>query len=114
MRIADFHLTYCTNIHPGESWDATFKNLKKYIPGIKSRISPDRAFAIGLRLSDEASRELTREENLVKFKNWLKEIDSYVFTLNGFPYGGFHRQVVKDEVHHPDWTTPERKDYTIR
>src|SRR5690606_3340392 len=38
----------------------------------------------------------------------------YVFTLNGFPYGGFHRQVVKDKVHHPDWTTIERRDYTLR
>ncbi|MEX2511493.1 MAG: metabolite traffic protein EboE [Cyclobacteriaceae bacterium] len=114
MRIADYHLTYCTNIHPGESWESTFKNLKDYIPSIKSRVSPDQAFGIGLRLSDEASRELTKEENLLKFKYWLEEIDSYIFTLNGFPFGGFHRRVVKDEVHHPDWTTPERKDYTIR
>jgi hypothetical protein len=32
--------------------------------------------------------------------------------MNGFPYGGFHRQRVKDEVHQPDWTTQERLDYT--
>lgn len=38
MRIADYHLTYCTNIHPGESWEATFTNLKDYIPQIKKDI----------------------------------------------------------------------------
>ena len=36
------------------------------------------------------------------------------FTLNGFPFGGFHRQVVKDDVHRPDWTTKDRVDYTQR
>jgi hypothetical protein len=34
--------------------------------------------------------------------------------LNGFPYGDFHRQVVKGKVHFPDWTTDDRRDYTIR
>jgi hypothetical protein len=34
--------------------------------------------------------------------------------MNGFPYGGFHRQVVKDSVYAPDWRTDERLAYTIR
>lgn len=114
MRISDFHLTYCTNIHPGESWTATFENLKQFIPKIKAGTSPDHPFAIGLRLSDEASKEISSGDQLPIFKKWLKENDCYVFTFNGFPYGGFHRKVVKDQVHHPDWTTEERKAYTIR
>ncbi|MFC4874126.1 metabolite traffic protein EboE [Negadavirga shengliensis] len=114
MQIANVHLTYCTNIHPGESWEATFDNLKKYVPNIKKNVSPDGAFAIGLRLSDEASVGLLRGDNLGEFKRWLEEEQCYVFTFNGFPFGGFHRQVVKDEVHHPDWTTPERLAYTLR
>jgi hypothetical protein len=57
---------------------------------------------------------LIKSENLAEFKTWLKATDCYVFTFNGFPYGGFHRQVVKDEVHQPDWTTPERLAYTDR
>jgi hypothetical protein len=51
MQVSDFHLTYCTNIHPGESWEATFKNLKEYIPKIKGELSVEKPFAIGLRLS---------------------------------------------------------------
>jgi hypothetical protein len=34
--------------------------------------------------------------------------------MNGFPYGGFHRQVVKEAVYAPDWRTEERVAYTIR
>jgi hypothetical protein len=34
--------------------------------------------------------------------------------MNGFPYGGFHNTVVKDQVHAPDWQTDDRVDYTIR
>jgi hypothetical protein len=109
-----FHLTYCTNIHPGESWEETFKNLQQYVPDIKKQLAIENAFGIGLRLSHKASLELIKEEKLQEFKSWLQRHDSYVFTLNGFPYGGFHRQVVKDQVHHPDWTTSERRDYTFR
>lgn len=108
------HLTYCTNIHPGESWKETFDNLKKYIPEIKEELSSAQPFGIGLRLSNEASLVLQKQEELELFKSWLEENNCYVFTMNGFPYGGFHGQVVKDKVHDPDWTTKERRDYTIR
>lgn len=108
------HLSYCTNIHPGESWEATFENLKAYIPRIKKEVSPGAPFGIGLRSSHEASLELAKTESLEEFKSWLSANDCYVFTFNGFPYGGFHNQVVKDEVHQPDWTTPERLEYTDR
>lgn len=109
-----FHLTYCTNIHPGETWDDTFNNLKRNIPPIKARVSTEAPFGIGLRLSDMASRTLMEGDRLSNFKSWLTDNDCYVFTLNGFPYGGFHHQAVKDDVHRPDWTTNERLDYSLR
>jgi len=114
MQIANSHLTYCTNIHPGENWAAHFEQLQQHIPAIKARISPEKPFGIGLRLSNTASLELDKEPALNAFKAWLKEQDCYVFTMNGFPYGGFHHTVVKDQVHTPDWTTPERVAYTMR
>jgi hypothetical protein len=114
MIINNHHLTYCTNIHPGESWDEVIKSLQKFVPTIKSAVAPDAPFGIGLRLSNQASEELMKENNLDLFKEWLSENECYVFTFNGFPYGGFHRQVVKDEVHSPDWSTRERLDYTLR
>lgn len=108
------YLTYCTNIHAGESWDDHFAALKENIPGIKKRISHDQPFGIGLRLSHQASVQLLEGGAMNQLKDWLKKEDCYVFTMNGFPYGGFHRTKVKDQVHAPDWTTPERVAYTIR
>jgi hypothetical protein len=114
MRTPHGYLTYCTNIHAGESWNDHFAALRQNIPGIKKRISKDQSFGIGLRLSHEASLQLQEKDTLGIFKDWLKHEDCYVFTMNGFPYGGFHHTKVKDHVHAPDWTTPERVSYTIR
>ncbi|MBC6430978.1 xylose isomerase [Nostoc sp. HG1] len=107
------HLTYCSNIHPGESWLEVSANLEKYVLNLKSRLSPTAPFGIGLRLADAAAKELLQNNNLAQFQAWLTQEDLYVFTLNGFPYGGFHRQVVKDQVYAPDWSTQERVDYTL-
>lgn len=107
-------LTYCTNIHAGETWPEVFQSLKDYVQPLKKVLSPTAPFAIGLRLSDQASRALAEPLELAAFKQWLTDNALYVFTMNGFPYGGFHHQRVKDDVHRPDWTTPERRDYTIR
>ena len=114
MQTSAGQLSYCTNIHPGETWPAHFAQLQQHIPAIKAALSPDKPFGIGLRLSNTASLELSKEDNLAAFQLWLKEQDCYVFTMNGFPYGGFHHTVVKDQVHTPDWTTGERVQYTIR
>ncbi|MEX1239950.1 MAG: metabolite traffic protein EboE [Cyclobacteriaceae bacterium] len=108
------HLTYCTNIHSGESWDDHFAALKENIPRIKAQLSPDKPFGIGLRLSHLASLELGKKQTLEKFKEWLKASQCYVFVINGFPYGGFHHTKVKDQVHAPDWTTQDRVLYTIQ
>ncbi len=114
MRTPHGYLTYCTNIHAGESWDDHFAALQQNIPGIKKRISNDQSFGIGLRLSHQASLQLQEKGALTTFKDWLKKENCYVFTMNGFPYGGFHHTKVKDHVHAPDWTTTDRVSYTIR
>ncbi len=114
MRIKDkYHLTYCTNIHAGGDWEETFTGLKQNLPEIKNAVSPNEAFGLGLRLSNVASLELDNGQ-LQNFKDWLTENDCYVFTMNGFPYGNFHGEPVKDQVHVPDWTTNKRLDYTLR
>ncbi len=115
MRLGtEHHLTYCTNIHPGEHWNEVFASLQQHTLPVKRHVSPEAPFGLGLRLSDVASRELLEGALLTHLKGWLAEHGIYVFTMNGFPYGGFHRQVVKDTVHRPDWTTTDRRDYTQR
>lgn len=115
MLIQDkFHVTYCSNIHPGEDWESTFRNLKEFIPNVKEEVSNDAPFGIGLRLSNAASIQLDQGSNLEDFKIWLAQNNCYVFTMNGFPFGEFHNTEVKDKVHAPDWTTKVRVDYTKR
>ena len=114
MRIKAGHLGYCTNIHAGESWNQHFSALKENFAEIKRSLSPDSAMGIGLRLSHLASVELLEGNNLQEFKLWLSDNEAYVFTMNGFPYGGFHHTVVKEQVHAPDWTSSARLDYTLR
>ncbi len=107
-----FQLTYCTNIHPGSDWAETFDNLERYVPRIKGKLCPDQAFGLGLRLSAQAARELLEGDRLESFRQWLDKEGVYVFTMNGFPYGNFHGEAVKDQVHEPDWTREERVEYT--
>jgi hypothetical protein len=114
MEIKAFHLSYCSNIHPGETWAATFQNLKIYIPEVRTRLLQEGPFGIGLRLSHTASLLLEKPENLKEFQDWLEQENAYVFTLNCFPFGDFHRLPVKEKVHFPDWTTRDRRDYTKR
>ncbi|WP_269540503.1 metabolite traffic protein EboE [Cerasicoccus fimbriatus] len=109
----DRHLGYCTNIHAAESWDETFAQLKQHVPVIKKAVSPDDRYGIGLRLSARAANELSGTA-MTAFRHWLDEVDAYVFTINGFPYGDFHGARVKENVYRPDWSTTERMDYTNR
>lgn len=108
------HLAYCTNIHRGEDWPETFNTLKRYTLAVRDQVSPGKPYAIGLRLSDRASRELIVPGALTEFKEWLARENCYVFTINGFPYGKFHGTRVKEQVYAPDWTTVERLEYTNR
>jgi len=106
------HLSYCTNIHPGERWSSVFDQLKTHLPDLKNRLSPKTPFGIGLRLSALAATELLKADNLLQFKEWLKKEELYVFTINGFPYGSFHGRKVKDDVYKPDWSTKQRLEYS--
>jgi sugar phosphate isomerase/epimerase len=110
-----FHLTYCSNIHPGNGWPEVFCNLQKYAPALKSILSPDAPFGIGLRLSAKESATLLLQGGEIdRFKSFLDDNGLYLFTLNGFPFGAFHRQRVKAGVFAPDWRTEERMRYTLR
>ena len=108
------HLAYCTNIHRGQTWAETWDALKRYTLAVRDRVCPRGEYAIGLRLSDQASRELSDPQRLVAFQRWLEQERCYVFTINGFPYGQFHGTRVKERVYMPDWTAPERLAYTCR
>lgn len=110
------HLAYCTNVHPAESWEETWGVLRTDVLAVRDRLvaagNCEGAFAVGLRLSAQAAADLLEGQNLVEFARWLRETNTYVFTINGFPFGDFHGTRVKEKVYQPDWTTAQRLHYT--
>ena len=106
------HLTYCSNIHPGETWSEVRANVEKFFPAVRDRVAPGQPFGIGLRLSAQASQALTEPATLKEFQDFLSRNGLYVFTINGFPYGTFHGTRVKEDVYLPDWRDEERLRYT--
>ncbi|GMQ76028.1 MAG: metabolite traffic protein EboE [Gammaproteobacteria bacterium] len=105
------HLTYCTNIHAAEHWQDVETGLARHLPAIKRAISPDAPMGVGLRIAASAAKSLTDPANFESLRALLGR-DYYVFTINGFPYGTFHGQRVKDGAYRPDWSEPERLAYT--
>jgi len=135
------HLSYCSNVHPGEDWPAHFAQLREHIPAVRDamrrrdraperRADPgppgphgsasddgagvDAPFGIGLRLSARALSNLENDAAFAEFRAWLDAEDAYVFTINGFPFGPFHGEAVKADVYRPDWSETARLDYTCR
>lgn len=106
------HLTYCTNIHAGETWDEIEAALTRFLPAVKREIAPELPMGVGLRLSAMAATQLSQPAALARFKDMLRQGGFYVFTVNAFPYGAFHGQRVKERVYEPDWRTPERLAFT--
>src|SRR5215468_4583702 len=92
----DVHLTYCTNIHAGESWRDIRSSLDEHVPAIKSSVAPRESMGIGLRLSGQAAAAARAPDALAEFKEQLGKLGAYVFTINAFPFGPFHGVRVKE------------------
>ena len=106
------HLTYCTNIHAGETWPEIRASLGAHLPKIRSLVAGGGMMGVGLRLSGIAADELVAADTLEEFSAFLARKRLYVFTINAFPYGPFHGTRVKEEVYQPDWVSPVRLAFT--
>ncbi len=109
----DVHLTYCSNIHPGDDWAQTRANVLAHFAAVRRRVAPDRPFGVGLRLSALALDQLQAiPGELGRFADALRDAGLYVFTINGFAQGQFHEGPVKQQVYRPAWSDPDRLRYT--
>ncbi len=107
------HLTYCLNVHPGESWAENFAAIRNDARRVRDAVADGQAFGLGLRLSAQAADQLADRAAMAELQNFLAAENMYVFTVNGFPYGQFHDTAVKTNVYAPDWREASRRDYTI-
>ncbi|MCD4500765.1 metabolite traffic protein EboE [Chromobacterium vaccinii] len=113
------HLSYCTNIHAGDSLAEVEASLDDFLPAIRAHLeewralAPDAPFGLGLRLSAQAAESLLQPDTLSAFAARLESLHAYVFTINAFPWGNFHQKPVKQSVYQPDWRSSQRAAYTI-
>ena len=108
------HLTYCTNIHAADHWPDVLAGLRRHLPEIKQEFAPDRPMGVGLRLSASAADALGDPSAFAELRDLLDDGGYYVFTINGFPYGRFHGQPVKEGAYRPDWSHSQRLVYSNR
>lgn len=109
------HLTYCLNIHPGESWADNLIALRDKTVAVKRRVAPEAWFGAGLRIAHQAAEELTASPDArAEALDFFTANQIYPYSINGFPYGRFHAGPVKENVYAPDWRSPERLHYTLQ
>ncbi|MEK6257291.1 MAG: metabolite traffic protein EboE [Planctomycetota bacterium] len=112
MTISSLPLSYCTNVHPGQTIAEVEAGLDRFTLPIKANYGFD--LAAGLWLAAPVIRELEQTPDGVKrFADGLLSRGLTCYTLNAFPYGDFHSARVKENVYLPDWTQPNRLDYTL-
>lgn len=106
-------LTYCMNVHPGESLEELLRTLDGPVTRVKRAACAERPMGLGLWLAAGLARHLAADRGArAELRRRLERQDLFVFTMNAFPYGGFHAQRVKEAVFAPSWAEGDRLDYT--
>ncbi|MBN9518345.1 metabolite traffic protein EboE [bacterium] len=113
MALSSLPLGYCTNVHPGRSVAEVLAGLDRYTVPVRERLG--RPVAAGLWLARTVVDELlAAPDGVGAFAAALADRRLPCYTLNAFPYGDFHAARVKEHVYRPDWSAPERVEYTAR
>ena len=108
-----YQVGYCTNVHAGRDLPSVLENLANHCLPIRKLVALDQPLCVGLWFSEVSAAQAMQSEQLARLKNKLAEFQLVPFTLNGFPQGDFHSQVVKHRVYQPTWWQQERLDYTL-
>ena len=83
------HLGYCTNVHPAETWTRSSTQLDRCAGPVRASLGAA-SWALGLWLSAAGGRGAGGRAGACSAASAWPALGLYVFTLNGFPYGGFH------------------------
>lgn len=106
-------LSYCTNVHPAEDLDGVVDQLVTYAGPVREAAGLD-VLGVGLWMPATLAHRLAGSPaDRAWLRTVLEEQGLQVHTLNAFPYGGFHADVVKLDVYTPTWADPERLAFTL-
>lgn len=107
------HLAYCTNVHPAEDVDGVIGQLERFAAPVREELGTG-TLGVGLWLAAPAAKELVADDAAVeRLRASLERLGLEAVTFNGFPYQGFHDEAVKQRVYVPDWTSKERREFTV-
>ncbi len=87
--------------------------MERHAAAVRRAECPGGVLGLGLWLPAGVAREVLERDRVGELAGWLGERGLRVFTINGFPYGDFHKLVVKRRVYEPNWADPRRARYTI-
>ena len=109
-------LTYCTNVHPAPDLERQLATLDEHVAPIAAAArAAGRPFGTGgwwpAPLADELHQDAAVSDRLA---DALAAAGAPLWTLNVFPHGDFHQEVVKTAVYAPDWEDEARLLYTRR
>jgi sugar phosphate isomerase/epimerase len=108
-------LAYCSNVHAAETLAGIEAELDRVAVKVRGQVARRGRLGVGLWLPNAVVDELLEDPaRLASFAAFLAERRIEVFTLNAFPFGGFHQKRVKEAVFQPSWAEPKRLAYTRR
>jgi sugar phosphate isomerase/epimerase len=111
MSLSHLPLSYCTNVHPGQSVATVEAGLDRYAVAVHRNFACP--LAAGLWLAEPVVTELlSTHDGVARFADGLRRRGLTCHTLNAFPFGDFHSERVKEKVYLPDWSQPARLIYT--
>ena len=111
-------LGYSTNVHAVVDLASLMAAIEGPVAAVRNAVIPDGELGVGLwipaaALADLRGDSASARANRASLRQALEQSGLTVFTLNGFPYGGFHADRVKENVFRPTWLDPKRVDYTL-
>ncbi|MDA0666454.1 MAG: hypothetical protein O3A50_01565 [Planctomycetota bacterium] len=111
-------LALCGNVFPADGPDAVLAALRgpvrAWTDGLKAagKTGP---FGFGLHFSARAAAEIAASKTLLEdIRQALSEASVTAWTANAFPFGDFHASSVKESAFLPDWSSPERSEFTVQ
>lgn len=111
--MATARLTYCGNVHAAADLATCLRTLREHaVPVAAAARAAGRPFGLGAWWPMDLAAALAADRGeRERFAAALGELGLPLWTLNVFPFGDFHGDVVKTSVYAPDWQTEDRLLY---
>ncbi|MCV4283246.1 metabolite traffic protein EboE [Pseudomonas capsici] len=104
---------YCSNVHPAPGLSELCASIEQHFQGVRQQRKLTEQES-GLWISAQAAQELQDARARKNFLDVLTRSGVRLTSLNGFPYGQFHKGAVKAEVYLPSWADAERLTYSLQ